>query len=491
MIKSTKVNAKDQPLQGAGIRIVAGAVIVLLVGVLFLYDLDGYPRTWFDEGVHLLAAQRLAQTGEYRFGPAIGPTIFYPVAASFRLWGEGLWQARWVIVGYGLLALILGYVLVRRLSNRATAILTLALWLSFPGLNFLGWSRQVLGEVPALTFFLAGTLAWNRSVSASRPYGWAALGGLGLGLAMLTKNQFAFIVPAFLLVWLADQFYYQRTRLGPTAITLGLALLVPLAWYIALPYIANPRVVQHTVEQWETSSKRSMWIGDLGLMVRNARFILGPRVFLCLLAPGLLTALPWLRRRDTKGLTASFLWLFSALWLGWYVFLSVGWERYALVGLATATPFVARLLIALWRHPWPVAKARLAATVLLGGIIGGLLVWQGFTVLTKGNHTARQMAAYLHSHISKEAMIETWEPEVAFLSEHQYHFPPAAILDGFSRTMAVGEEPPVYDPLVADPDYILVGELGRWTNLYPPEFLRTCCRPVETIGTYALFEVVR
>ncbi len=38
---------------------------------------------------------------------------------------------------------------------------------------------------------------------------------------------------------------------------------------------------------------------------------------------------------------------------------------------------------------------------------------------------------------------------------------------------------------------LLVRELGWWTNLYPPEFLRTCCRPVETIGPYALFEVVR
>ena len=70
-------------------RLLCGVVGLLVMG-LVLYNLEYYPRTWFDEGWHLQVARHLARTGEYRFGPAIGPTVFYPVAWAFRLFGIGL-----------------------------------------------------------------------------------------------------------------------------------------------------------------------------------------------------------------------------------------------------------------------------------------------------------------------------------------------------------------------------------------------------------------
>jgi hypothetical protein len=33
------------------------------------------------------------------------------------------------------------------------------------------------------------------------------------------------------------------------------------------------------------------------------------------------------------------------------------------------------------------------------------------------------MAAYLDDHVSHEALIETWEQEMGFLTDHNYHFP--------------------------------------------------------------------
>jgi len=113
-------------------------------------------------------------------------------------------------------------------------------------------------------------------------------------------------------------------------------------------------------------------------------------------------------------------------------------------------------------------------------------------VLTTGDHTAQEMAAYLSGHVLSDAMIETWEPEMAFLTEHRYHLPPSRVLDAYSRAKAIGagEEMPAYNPLTADPDYILIGEFGWWTELYSQEFLAKCCQMVKTVGTYALFEVI-
>jgi 4-amino-4-deoxy-L-arabinose transferase-like glycosyltransferase len=462
----------------------------LLLGILLMYDLGGYPRPWFDEGIHLLVAKRLARTGDYRFGPALGPTVLYPLAGAFTLLGEGIWQGRLVIVGYGLLTLALGYLVARRATDRAAALLTLALWLSAPGMNFVGWSRQVLGEVPALAFFLAGVLFWNWSLNRSHTYQWSILGGLAFGLAILTKNQFALLIPAFILIWLIDRLYYHRARWGPMGVMFALILAVPLAWYALLPVVANAKVAQHTMEQWESAPERSIWIGDPALMLRSARFILGHRALLGLVLPAFLFALSCIRREEPNSLLRGFLVIFAAIWLGWYVFISIGWERYAFAGLALLAPFAAKMLLALWQRVRSSATLGPIMAVLVLVMVGVPLIVRVVGVLTAGDHTARQIAAYLRAYIPQGAMIETWEPEVAFLTEHRYHFPSSEILDAYSRTQAIKEEAPAYDPLIANPDYILIGEFGWWTELYSQKFLKVCCKPVKTVGTYALFEVI-
>ena len=476
--------------------LLAALALVVACGMLWV-NLEGYPRLWFDEGVHLLVARHLVRTGEYRFGPAVGPTVFYPVAAAFRLLDVGVWQARWVIAGYALLALALGFSLVRAVGGSTAAWFSLALWLTSPGLNFLGWGRQMLGEVPAWTFFLAGLLSLQAGFRSGR-LSWAIGGGVGLGLAILTKNQFAIVLPAFLITAAVDRVYYRQMRFSRALVVFLLMLAVPLVWYAALRYVGGERVLQQAVEEWQTAPKRSIWLGSWQVAFRSARFILGPRSFLGLGVAGLLFALPWLRRRSARGLTSLLLWSFAALWLGWYVIFSVGWQRYAFAGLAAVAPFAARLLALLWRKAWarqagrpsPLA-ARIAVVALIVGMIGAPWMARAVALFVRTDRTAYQMAAYIETHVADDALIEAWEPEIAFLTDGRYHFPPSHLLDAVSRARALGMDPPPYDPLAADPDYILVGEFGWWTGLYSSDFLQACCRPVKTVGTYVLFEVDR
>ena len=87
-----------------------------LVGaVLFLafYNLEGFPSVGFDEGVHLLVAKRLALEGKYRFGPALGPTVFFPVAGVLRVLGVSLAAARIAMTGYLLLCVSALYAIAR------------------------------------------------------------------------------------------------------------------------------------------------------------------------------------------------------------------------------------------------------------------------------------------------------------------------------------------------------------------------------------------
>jgi hypothetical protein len=108
--------------------------VILAVIVLFLalYNLEYCLPTWFDEGVHLIVAKRLALEGRYWFGPAVGPTVFVPVAAEFRVAGVRLLPARLVMVGYLLLCTATFYALAHYLGGWKVATVGTLLFVSSP-----------------------------------------------------------------------------------------------------------------------------------------------------------------------------------------------------------------------------------------------------------------------------------------------------------------------------------------------------------------------
>ena len=63
------------------------------------------------------------------------------------------------------------------------------------------------------------------------------------------------------------------------------------------------------------------------------------------------------------------------------------------------------------------------------------------------------MAAYLNEHVSQDALIETLEEEIGFLTDHNCHFPPLLVTP---------EEKQAYDFVQREqPEYVLIGWFGR------------------------------
>lgn len=167
---------------------VALGLLVALAALLALVNLPYAPATWFDEGSHLHVPKTLVRYGVYAdissegfryFGPTIGvgPTVMLPIAGAFQIAGVGLLQARLVIVAYLAVALLLLFLLARRLHGMQVALIALLLALASRTLRFEGmieYGRQVLGEVPGMAFLLGGILAYGsrshalRSAAASR-----------------------------------------------------------------------------------------------------------------------------------------------------------------------------------------------------------------------------------------------------------------------------------------------------------------------------------
>ena len=185
---------------------VAGVLALVVFGT-GAFHLESLPPFWFDEGWTTCAARTWVEQGHYGCllqGEPASPVLsaHFPVvasvAASFRLFGVGVWQARMVGLLYTYGAFLLLYYLADRLYGRKVALATLVLVILFP----LKWQihplivgRQVLGEMPMLFFLLAG---YSGFLQMERHRIWPVAAAVCWGIAWMTKAQAApFLAASF------------------------------------------------------------------------------------------------------------------------------------------------------------------------------------------------------------------------------------------------------------------------------------------------------
>ena len=132
-----------------------GVVALTVVVILFLalYNLIDYPPTWFDEGSHLHVPKTLVRFGIYAdyssegfryYGPilGVGPTVMLPIAATFWLFGIGLFQARLVMAIYLLATIYVFYRLACQVGDRRLAWLAIILLVTSRSVGILLWSQK-------------------------------------------------------------------------------------------------------------------------------------------------------------------------------------------------------------------------------------------------------------------------------------------------------------------------------------------------------------
>jgi 4-amino-4-deoxy-L-arabinose transferase-like glycosyltransferase len=495
--------------------VAAGVVLALF---LALYNLPDYPLTWFDEGSHLHVPKTLVRFGVYadyssegfrHYGPTlgIGPTVVLPIAAVFRLFGIGLLQARLVMALYLLATVYAFYRLARTLGGRQFAWVATGLLVTSRGVALVLYGRQALGEVPGLFFLVAGMGLWFARWERSS---WWRLGlvGLFLGLAMVTEYQYLlFLAPTLALAWVANLVYYriapQHVFVLPGLIAAGCFAL----WQIYIILYLGPATATENLANLRQFTAGAALTFSPYLMEESLKVLMSFPNYLGSLLPvlayGFLLAL--LRRR--VGQQWGIVFTLVAVNLGWYVVASIGWWRYAFLGLAMASLFVARFFHDLTdgfrlssaalqedlRRVRVTLRNRALRWVMIAWLAAMLVVPLGETVweiFAPGFNAPEAMAAYLNEHIPLDALIETWEPEMGFLTDHNYHFPPAMLLlDAVEQTHLGG--PPVTQTYrfvqTEHPDYVLVGDFARSVGIYPPDLLAMSYELVTTVGDYELY----
>jgi 4-amino-4-deoxy-L-arabinose transferase-like glycosyltransferase len=221
---------------------VATGIAILLISVL--PNLGNHPSVTDDEVWVLSASYKLAKDGVFGSDIFQGfynadqhyffnmPAQHFVIAASLKLLGYGIAQARLVSVIYGVATLLLTYLLARRVYNPATAVLSLALLLFLrlnmgfdTGLPLQELSSSMRYDLAPVPFLLGGCLVLLNGPSLKR----ALIAGALFGLAVLLQFYGAFIIPiAIVFLWTEALPREQRLKL--------IGALVGAAFVVCLPY---------------------------------------------------------------------------------------------------------------------------------------------------------------------------------------------------------------------------------------------------------------
>jgi 4-amino-4-deoxy-L-arabinose transferase-like glycosyltransferase len=488
-------------------RLALGGLFALAVLLAFV-NLPYAPRTWFDEGSHLHVPETLLRYGVYAdissegfryYGPTVGvgPTVMLPIALSFQLAGVGLVQGRIIIVAYFIVATVAFYLLACRISGSRIALLSLALLLASRTVRYEGmieYGRQVLGEVPGIAFLLLGMLAWAAAVdsrqtrTARRSTLYAALAGLAFGLALVTKNQFVLIVPpTLLLVALLDWRYYHIGSWPMRLLPLFIACACFALWMLIQLQFLGPGSFAANLAQTRQAAGGAIFVFDVAATRRALIYIV--ESYAGLLVPALTYGLWRCRQRSADALVLLPTLLLPSLWLCWYV-VSLGWPRYALPAVVFGALAIAVLVrdVFVWLQSqgkqwlaWLLATY-VALVILVPMALSARVVFSPV-------NGAQQMAAFLNSAVPEAAIVETWEPEMAVFTDHNFHYPPIELLDVAVRNTWLGGPPLAYDGLAARPRYVLLGSFGSWVGIYDQQVLDSEYEVLYTADPYALYRL--
>lgn len=492
------------------VALAAGLVAALLF--LAFFNLTAYPTTWFDEGAHLLVPKTLVQFGVYGqhssegfryFGATIGigPTVLLPIAAVFRVFGVGLLPARLVMAVYLVIAIALFFWLARQLGGRRLACIATALVISSPATGLIETGRQVLGEVPGLAFLAAGLGLWFAHWEQAR---WPRLFLVGMLFcaAWITKLQYLIAVaPALGAAWLLLCVYRRTLAQRVVLVPALIAAACTGVWYAALMAYAGAATTAPHTEGLRQSVAGAAVLLSPAVMSANVRELLSMKAYLGALLPAVLYGAACLRSAQRTMQQWTVLWLIVVANLTWYVVASIGWLRYAFPGLAIAGLFVGRFLLDLYgvlgtASGRDAERARAASALRWAVVVWAAVMIAVPLARTIGHvavappNAAKEIAAYLDAHVPREALVETWEQEVAFLTEHTYHFPPQELLPAaVAFAQGRGPGPAQHYDLARRtlPPYILLGPIGRSAAVYSNELLGGRYRLLVRVRPYDLW----
>jgi hypothetical protein len=493
------------------------------LAIALFANLDRTPPPWWDEGWTLTIARTWAERGLFArlsegnlapSGLSASPPTTAIVTLAFRFLGTGVTQARLAIAIVSLLSLAIVYYLVLRLYDRRTALATLvvgSLMSMHPQANPVTMGRQVLAEPLMLLLLVVGALFLF--LALERSFWFCPLAAVFWGIAAIVKAQFLPFWAVSLAIPLGVALLKRQWHIT-IVMTFGLVggylayreSLVALGWWL------SPQIIAEIPFSGLVEAVAFVPVLSNRLLAFSNVLKFELPLLVGLVYGGWVILRDWNRAQDNENpkVVQLSLWAFAASWLGWYLlFANAGIPRYLYPPAFVGSIFLAVLirdltggfdvcgtlkraaLMADRRRVTPEGLRALFAIFLTALAVPFTLLILGWFFLVDTNTSAQQMAQYIDTHAPAGALVESYDSELFFFLNHPYHYPPDQThVDLIRRTLDssvhIG-----YDPLAANPDFLVVGPFSSGWHLYDELLARDTFRLIETKGAYKLYERFR
>jgi hypothetical protein len=508
----------NSTILGIPLGLCVRSLCLVLFVCAFTIKLESVPPVWWDEGWTLSVARNWVEQGHYgrllngQPTPA-GFEAAFPITAlvalSFRALGYGIYQARLVSVLLMIGTLSLLFYLARCLYNRSVARITLASSVLIPAFQdlhpvFIG--RQVLGEGPALLCLLASYICLL--AGAQKKIWMTIVAGVLAALAISVKAQVLPFWVLSMLIPILSMLHAKRWRcagLFGVTLTSGFLTLPTLIWLwryvLQQPSFARTVPGLYEVTAMVTSiPSRLFAVIVLVLFGLPALFGTGYSIWKILIQSKSLDT-----HRDCVRLSLLVL---VSTWLAWYIVASVGWTRYLFPASFLANVFLAAMFHDLtngfnrvptgkgfstefkqFRFARPYSMTLLIALLLVCVSVPRTVRMFYRTYVTDADSSVQKAAEYLNTMTPPGSVIETYDAELFFLLKRPYHYPPDELnVKLVRRTFLYAETSIDYDPLLSNPDYLVIGPHSKQFHLYDPLLKTGQFRLVRVFKRYEIYQ---
>ena len=206
--KATSISAQNASWFSAH----ADAVCILLIlafSTIFFINLESGVLRAADEQTYSQWAYHMVKTGDYLTPWAFGvstlwiakpPLNMWLISLAYQVFGVNNFSSRFFSAVFGTLSLVLVFYLGKTLYNRYVGFMS-ALVLG-TSTTFYVFARLAMTDIPLVFFILGSLYFFVLSEKTEKPYRYAALSGLFFGLALMTKQIEALLIPLIIFTYL-------------------------------------------------------------------------------------------------------------------------------------------------------------------------------------------------------------------------------------------------------------------------------------------------
>ncbi len=248
-IQTTRRAKRDDPANASNswFRRHADALCLLVIaGFSITFYLNLGEFLWVsDEQAYSQMAYHMVKTGDYLTPSTYGelgiwtgkpPMLMWLMSLSYQAFGVTNFATRFFVPIFGALSLLFVFYLGKKLYNRTVGLLSALVLGTFT--TFYSFATHAMIDVPLTCFILGSLYFFILSMDGGKTaIRYAALGGVCFGLAFLTKQTGALLIPAILIIYLvASKRSVRAFAAKPFAVFLGVGLLVAAPWLVYMNF---------------------------------------------------------------------------------------------------------------------------------------------------------------------------------------------------------------------------------------------------------------